>query len=151
MKKKWICLAAVLLVLAAGGKIAFDKGRDFVTQKMVKTLAETEEVKKYKAEAEKALKAEQSETTEAEPTSSPTPEKTEEKKAETASGAKDFWSEPLVKAVYGRFSASEISTCSSMLSGGLTKEEKRYIKNLVYSRVSSAEISEIERLYYKYN
>lgn len=146
MKKKLICIGAVLLILFAGGKIAFDKGKDYVAEKMVTELSNTEEVKKYKEEAKKTAEAASGgqEKEEAE-------EKTEEKKAESTSEVKDFWSEPLVREVYGRFSASEISTCSSMLSGGLTKEEKKYIKNLVYSRVSSAEISEIERLYYKYN
>lgn len=147
MKKKWIfILIGTLLVVLVGGKIAFDKGRDYVTKKMVTSLAETEEVKKYKEEAKKAA-----EDIKAEGTEVPKEEKQEEKKSEKTSGVKDFWSEPLVREVYGRFSSSEISTCSNMLSGGLTKEEKKYIKNLVYSRVSSAEISEIERLYYKYN
>ncbi len=148
MKKKWIFipLCVALAVLVVGGKIAFDKGRDYVTKKMVTSLSETEEVKKYKEQIEK-----KAEDIKPEATQAPKEEKQEEKKSEKTSEVKDFWSEPLVREVYGRFSASEISTCSNMLSGGLTKEEKKYIKNLVYSRVSSAEISEIERLYYKYN
>lgn len=151
MKKKWLCAVAVVLLLLVGGKIAFDKGKDYITKKMVTELANTEEVKKYKEEAEKVAEAVSGES-EAEDTKKKEEEKKpDEKKAESTPTAGDFWSEPLVREVYGRFSASEISTCSSMLSGGLTKEEKKYIKNLVYSRVSSAEISEIERLYYKYN
>lgn len=151
MKKKWICTVAVLLLLLAGGKIAFDKGKDYVAKKMVTELSNTEAVKKYKEEAEKAAEAVSGEDTKEEAKEKPEEKKAEEKKAESTPAAGDFWSEPLVREVYARFSASEISTCSSMLSGGLTKEEKKYIKNLVYSRVSSAEISEIERLYYKYN
>ena len=57
MKKKWLCAVAVVLLLLVGGKIAFDKGKDYITKKMVTELANTEEVKKYKEEAEKAAEA----------------------------------------------------------------------------------------------
>jgi len=72
------------------------------------------------------------------------------KETQSKKEAGDFWSEPLVKSVYGRFSASEIASMSSMAAGGFTAEEKKKIKSIVFSRVSGSEINQIIALYNKY-
>ena len=64
--------------------------------------------------------------------------------------AGSFWNEPLIKDIYGRFSASEIASLTSKSLDGLSKEEKKEIKDLVYSRVSTDEISEAMALYKLY-
>lgn len=150
MKKKLILIAVILAVLAIGGKIAYEKGRNYVAKKFIDQMAQTSEVQKYKETIKKELEKKMEKAPEEIPADSkvePSPTIT----PEPGGNAGDFWDEPLVKDVYGRFSAGEISTVTSMMADGFTREEKKYIKQLVFSRVSAAEISEIERLYYKYN
>jgi len=55
-----------------------------------------------------------------------------------------------VMSIYNRFTASEVSTVSGMLSGGLTVEEKRAIKKIVYAKVSDAEINKLYEIARKY-
>lgn len=63
----------------------------------------------------------------------------------------DFWSHPLVQSVYSRFSSGEIAQAMSAVSGNATGAEKKAVKEMVLSRVSAAEINELQELYYKYN
>ena len=55
-----------------------------------------------------------------------------------------------VMGIYKRFSASEVSKVSGMLSGGLTAEEKKAIKAIVYAKVSSTEINKLFQIAKKY-
>ncbi len=55
-----------------------------------------------------------------------------------------------VMNIYKRFTASEVTTVSGMLSGGITAEEKKQIKAIVYAKVSSAEVNELYRIANKY-
>ncbi len=55
-----------------------------------------------------------------------------------------------VMSIYNRFTASEVSTVSAMLSGGITAEEKRKIKSIVYAKVSTAEINKLYAIAEKY-
>lgn len=48
-----------------------------------------------------------------------------------------------VMNIYGRFSASEISSISKMMENGITPEEKKAIKSIVYAKVSSGEIQRL--------
>lgn len=147
MKKKWIfIISAVLIIcLVFGGIVAFRKVRDYAAGRVIKELAQTEEVKKYEEQIKNKVEEEAGQNIEA-TEAVPTPESTKAPEVKR----KSVWDEPLVQNVYARFSASEVSTVTGMLAGGLTREEKRYIKGLVYSRVSAAEISQLMEIYNKY-
>ena len=56
----------------------------------------------------------------------------------------------ITKIVVSRLSASEISKLSAMLAGGISEEEKRTAKEIVYSSFTSEEIEHLKSLYYKY-
>lgn len=71
--------------------------------------------------------------------------------SESAEYTGDFWSHPLVQSVYSRFSSGEIAQAMSAVSGNATGAEKKAVKEMVLSRVSAAEINELQELYYKYN
>ena len=149
MKKKWIfiIIAAILLIcLVFGGIYAFRRIRDYAAGRVIKELAQTEEVKKYEEQIKSEAKKLQEPGENAEAAETPKPESTKAPEAKP----KSVWDEPLVQNVYARFSASEVSTVTGMLAGGLTREEKRYIKSLVYSRVSAAEISQLMEIYNRY-
>ncbi|MBQ7036944.1 MAG: hypothetical protein IJN74_05590 [Clostridia bacterium] len=55
-----------------------------------------------------------------------------------------------VMSIYKRFSASEVSQVSGMLSGGITPEEKQIIKGIVYAKVSKAEVNKLFAIAKKY-
>ncbi len=150
MKKRKIFLISVLaLALIVCGVYAFKKGRNYVTGKVIQQLAETEEVKKYEEQIKKNMGSE-AETDEKD-LEEEKKQDLENKPTVEPKKPKSMWDEPLVQNVYARFSASEISTVTAMMANGFTKEEKKYIKSLVFSRVSSAEISQLKEIYYKYN
>ena len=150
MKKRKIFLISVLaLALIVCGVYAFKKGRNYVTGKVIQQLAETEEVKKYEEQIKKNMGSE-AETDEKD-LEEEKKQDLENKPTVEPKKPKSMGDEPLVQNVYARFSASEISTVTAMMANGFTKEEKKYIKSLVFSRVSSAEISQLKEIYYKYN
>lgn len=56
----------------------------------------------------------------------------------------------VTKMVVSKLSGSEISMLSAMATGGISSEEKKKAKELVYSRFTPQEIEYIKSLYYKY-
>ncbi|MBM7702290.1 hypothetical protein [Metabacillus iocasae] len=70
------------------------------------------------------------------------PEKKPAKKPSTGFSNKD----EATRFVMSKFSAGEINEFRSLAQGGLTGEEKSYIKSKVYSRLSAAEIEALKRI-----
>lgn len=52
--------------------------------------------------------------------------------------------EEATRFVLSKFSASEINKVRTLMQGGVTPEEKAYIKNLVFSRLSKAEMDSLK-------
>ncbi len=55
-----------------------------------------------------------------------------------------------VMSIYYRFSASEVNTVSQMMADGITTEEKQTIKQIVYAKVSRAEVDTLFAIARKY-
>lgn len=56
-----------------------------------------------------------------------------------------------VMNIYSRYSSAEVAEVLNLATGGITPQEKKRIKEIVFSKMSRAEYDEIIRLSNKYN
>ncbi|UNL85806.1 hypothetical protein [Priestia koreensis] len=74
-----------------------------------------------------------------------TTKQTEPKTKPTPSSSLRFKTrEEATRFVLSKFSASEINKIRTLMQGGVTADEKAYIKNLVFSRLSKAELDSLK-------
>lgn len=177
--KKTAIILSVLIIIGCLGYIAYDKITDYMVKKTLTIVAEDETLKAQIEAAMENIdigKPEETPESDAEPTapantaalketpktdakgrqaaSLPTapPQTPKPKKSSDGLSMDDLEGsdKSYVMNIYSRFTASEISTVSGMLSGGLTVEEKRAIKSIVYAKVSGAEIDRLYSIARKY-
>ncbi len=177
MKKLAIILLA-LIILGFGGYLAYDKITDFVVKKTLNMVMEDEKLKAEVDAvlegvelAPEIVPAPENSPTGQEAEPSPMPKAPVDEKGRPANifptappktpapSKKDGTltmddlkgaDKTYVMGIYKRFSASEVSTVSGMLSGGLTAEEKKAIKAIVYAKVSRSEIDKLFQIAKKY-
>ena len=177
MKKLSIVLS-VLIIIGCLGYIAYDRITDFMVKKTLTLVAEDEQIKAHidavleDVVAPEPIESPAPSTEGEEPQNSGAPEATAPVDNQGRSAAAFPTAPPktpapkqsgglsmdslegsdksYVMSIYNRFTASEVSTVSSMLSGGLTVEEKRAIKSIVYAKVSGAEIDRLYAIARKY-
>lgn len=148
---KRIFVIVLILIILATGYFCFQKAYKYAGGKMVEQM-----VKEYSAPEIISIPPKT-------PVESiPEAENTDEKKQEiqTESNEKqetettlpsNIMDHPYVKSIYSRFSAGEITEVSTMMSGGVTAEEKVRIKQILFSKVSSSEINKLKEIYSLYN
>lgn len=153
--KKWILIGLSLLVLLGiGAKVAFDYAADKTMKKVADEVMKDPAVKKMledkdlQAKLEKAvedpdIQAEISKATEASATSGDKKENSgkEEQKDKGAEQTIQFKdNSEAMRYAMKRFSVSEMNEYRSMVSDGLTAEDKQKIKQDILSRFSPEEI-----------
>ncbi len=177
--KKLAIVLSVLIVIGCLGYIAYDKITDYMVKKTLMMVSEDEQLKaeidavlenmEVPAPAESPAPDEGEEipqNSDAPKATAPVDEKgrsaavfptappqtPKPKKSSEGLSMDDLEGsdKSYVMSIYNRFTASEISTVSGMLSGGLTVEEKRTIKSIVYAKVSGAEIDRLYAIARKY-
>ncbi len=176
--KKIIGILSILVIICCLGFLGYQKVTDFMVRKTLTLISEDESIQKHLDTVLEGMKLpddlqkeppeSQADTPEAsdkgkksEPQKEGTKENTpsakkEPTKTQTPSqggltmDSLDSADKAYVMNIYKRFTSSEISTVSGMLSGGITKEEKKQIKAIVYAKVSGAEVKELYRIADKY-
>ena len=165
MKKK-LCILLLTLVLLGGMLFwAYDYATDFLVKK---TLVMVSNDPQIKADVDNAINAALASNEEKEPSQEDEPQDSSDKTPDKSSENLDKPSVPAtndgsltiddlensdkayVMSIYKRFSTSEVSQVSNMLSGGITPEEKKMIKSIVYSKVSQAEVNRLFAIAKKY-
>lgn len=168
MKKKLCIILSCLLVFSVLCFWAYDYFTDILVKKTLIMVSSDPQIKE---EVDKAIsqalevqsgredvKENPESTVENTPDKSPDmPNQNEEKTPSVTTKDGTFSIDDLqpgdkeyVMNIYKRFSASEISQVSSMLSGGITPEEKQIIKGIVFAKVSQTEVNTLFTIAQKY-
>lgn len=177
--KKIAIVLSVIIIVGCLGYIAYDKITDFMVKKTLTMVAEDEQLQAEidaaleKTEVPSASESpapdanEESQKPETKPqvtapvddkgrsaaafpTAPPATPKPKKSSGGLSMDDLEGSDKAYVMSIYNRFTASEVSTVSGMLSGGLTVEEKRAIKSIVYAKVSGAEIDRLYAIARKY-
>ncbi len=166
MKKKLCIILACLAVFSALLFWAYDYFTDLLVKKTLIMVSSDpqikEEFEKAMSQALETQNKSEEDGIEAPPQNAPeeSPDKPKENDEKTPSVKTKDGSlsiddlqptdKEYVMSIYKRFSASEVSQVSGMLSGGITPEEKQIIKSIVYAKVSQAEVNKLFAIAKKY-
>ncbi len=166
--KKWLfILLSIFVIIGCLLYVAYDYATDYLVKKTLLMVAEDEELK---AQIEEALheiqvaplpeNAEKTGVTQEGDPPKGTDESAPAANTQPSSVSTDDGKlsiddlkpsdKDYVMSIYKRFTSSEINYVTSMLSNGLTVEEKREIKAIVYAKVSSEEVNTLYAIAKKY-
>lgn len=166
--KKIIILAVLLLVIIAGGYLAYVYVSGYVYRVMTEVQLDrmldegeitieqlTPESPKDNAEPEEQkppenVVPEPKDTAEKPPASKPKEQIVREKAAEIEKSTPQSERSEMMRLITSRLSPSDISYLTGLLKDGLTKEEKKAAKKLAYARFTPEEIKKVREYYKKY-
>lgn len=143
--KKAIIIILIVCIVAAGGYFAFTKARDYLALKAIEQivnsydLSELDDIVPPSSDAAEEQPEAPGGNSPAEGADAPAPE-----------AKKSVWDYELVREVYSRFTMSEITEVSRLMSGGLNAESKARIKEIIYSKVSRDEVTQLLEIYNTY-
>lgn len=169
MKKKLCIVLAVLLFLGLGLWWAYEYATDLLVKKTLMIVSQDPDIRSdFEAAVDKALadrngaqakqegdKGTESEAPSEAPSNTSQPTKTEPPTVSTDDGTLSIddlqpSDKKYVMSIYKRFTAAEVNQVSSMLSNGITPEEKKTIKAIVYAKVSREELNTLFAIAKKY-